>query len=379
MPILIYVLALAIFAQGTSEFMLAGLLTDISTDLDVSPAVAGTLTSAFAAGMVVGAPLMAALGARLPARRSLVTLLLVFVSVHAVGAFAESFELLLATRVVAALANAGFLAVALGTVRRVVPIAAVTRAVSILLAGTTVATIAGVPAGAALAQALGWRSTFWGVAVLCVPAIVGLLLDRSLRSSPVAPPFDIRVELAELRRGPVLGAVVLAMLVNAGTFGVFTYLGLIGEESGLEGAAIPLLLAAFGVGSFLGVSATARWAGARERLWVIGGSVLLTVVWAVFAALSSVSWGIVVMAVVGGTVSFAVGAALIGRIVREATNAPVMGGAYATAALNMGALAGPLAAGAALAAFGPAGVLGVGAVLAFCAVVLSPFAIAGRR
>ncbi|WP_244632295.1 MFS transporter [Microbacterium sp. Se63.02b] len=281
MPLLIPVLALAIFAQGTSEFMLAGLLLPLAVDLGVEPSVAALLTSAFAVGMVVGAPVMALFASRWRPRRALVLLLLVFIAAHVVGALASSFWLLLLSRVLAALANAGFLAIALATVRGIVAPERVTRAVAVLLAGTTLATIVGVPAGAALANAFGWRSTFWAVALLCLPAVIALLLDRTLGATPHPPKIRLRTEVAELRRPPVLLAVVLAVLVNAATFGAFTFLAVIGTDAGMADAWIPLLLAVFGIGAFLGVAATGRWAARVDRAWVSVGAAAATVVGAV--------------------------------------------------------------------------------------------------
>src|SRR5262249_53560419 len=115
MPVAVYLLALAVFAQGTSEFMLSGLLPGIASDLNVSIPDAGLLTSAFAVGMVVGAPLMAVLSLRLSKRTALVAFLIVFLLVHVAGAVTTSYEVLLVTRVVAALSNAGFLAVSVAT------------------------------------------------------------------------------------------------------------------------------------------------------------------------------------------------------------------------------------------------------------------------
>ncbi|MFF5624963.1 MFS transporter [Microbacterium sp. NPDC012755] len=372
MPFLIPVLALAIFAQGTSEFMLAGLLLPLSADLGVEPATAGLLTSAFAVGMVVGAPLVAVFGSRWRPRLTLVLLLAVFIAAHVVGAVASTFWLLLLTRVVAALANAGFLAIALATVRAIVPPALTTRAVSTLLAGTTLATIVGVPAGAMLAAAFGWRSTFWGVVLLCVPAVVAVLRDRTLESvAPAAHP-GVRSELEELRRRRVVVPIVLAVLVNAATFGVFTFLGVVGAEAGVAEPWIPLLLAVFGVGAFLGVSATARAAARRERAWIVGGTVAATAVWMLFALSSGSAILVHVGAFAGGFASFAVGAALISRIVREASGAPVLGGAYATVALNLGAVAGPALAAAAYTAAGVHGILIAAAVLTAVAAALTP-------
>nr|WP_324605428.1 MFS transporter [Streptomyces sp. NRRL S-15] len=115
MPFAVYVLGLAVFAQGTSEFMLSGLLSGIAGDLRVSLGDAGLLTSAFAVGMVVGAPLTALAGRSWPRRRALLSFLGAFVAVHVVGALTSSYAVLLATRFAGALANAGFWAVALVT------------------------------------------------------------------------------------------------------------------------------------------------------------------------------------------------------------------------------------------------------------------------
>ncbi len=169
MPFVLYLLALVVFAMGTSEFMLAGLVPDISTNFGISVATAGLLTSAFAVGMVIGAPAMAALTRRLPVKATLVGCVVVFALSHAVGALTPDFTVLFIARVIAAVVNAGFLAVALVAATKLVAPDAKGRAVAILLAGTTVATVAGVPAGALLGTALGWQSTFWAIALLCIP------------------------------------------------------------------------------------------------------------------------------------------------------------------------------------------------------------------
>lgn len=379
MPFVIPVLALAVFAQGTSEFMLAGLLLDISADLGVSPATAGLLTSAFALGMVVGAPAMALFAVRWHPRRTLLVLLAVFLAAHVCAALAPTFELLLLTRLVAAVSNAGFLAVALGAVRAIVPAALTTRAVSVLLAGTTLATIVGVPAGAALASVLGWRSTFWAVAALCVPALVAIARDRTLVAPGGGASFTLRREVAELHRRPVLGGILLGVLVNAATFGVFTYLGVVAEAAGIVPALVPVLLAAFGVGAFAGVSATGRWAAPRERRWIVTGLWLLGGAWAGFALVAGGPVGVLVLTPVCGALSFAVGSAVIGRIVREAAGAPVLGGAFATVALNLGATLGPAVAGAAQDRAGAPAVLLAAALAVGVAALVSSWALAGRR
>ncbi|MFB7636785.1 Cmx/CmrA family chloramphenicol efflux MFS transporter [Streptomyces sp. NPDC056149] len=389
MPFVLYVLALAVFAQGTSEFMLSGLIPDIAADLAVSIPAAGALTSAFAVGMVVGAPLMALLSRRWPRRRALLVFLVAFLLVHVVGAVTTSFAVLLATRVVAALANAGFLAVALATAAALVAPDAKGRATAVLLGGTTLACIAGVPAGAVLGQEWGWRAAFWAVAAVSVPAVVALV--RSLpggtgvpggaagAGAGVAAP-DARGELRALRRPRLLVALLLGALVNGATFCAFTYLApLVTDVTGLGATGVPVVLALFGLGSFVGVTAGGRLADRRPRpVLAVGGAALL-VGWVAFALAAGAAVAVVVLVFVQGALSFAVGSTLIARVLYAAAEAPTLGGGFATAALNVGAAAGPWLGGVALVAgFGYRAPLWVSALLVTAALALGGAAEAVR-
>ncbi|RMI44653.1 MFS transporter, partial [Streptomyces triticirhizae] len=185
MPPAVYLLGLAVFAQGTSEFMLAGLVPDIAADLAVPVSAAGSLTSAFALGMVVGAPTMALLGARWSRRTALMGFLGLFLLTHVVGALTTGYPVLLLCRVVGALANAGFLAVALATSAALAGPAARARATAVLLGGVTLACVVGVPGGALLGQLWGWRAAFWAVALLSLPAL--LAVPRSIPAGAPEP------------------------------------------------------------------------------------------------------------------------------------------------------------------------------------------------
>jgi MFS transporter, DHA1 family, chloramphenicol resistance protein len=365
MPFVVYLLAVAVFAQATSEFMLAGLVPAIAADLAVSPAAAGSLTSAFAAGMVVGAPLTALLARRFAPRVALPAFLVVFAAVHVVGATTGSFAVLAATRVLAALANAGFLAVALSVVVRVVPEGRTGRATSVLLSGTTLACVAGVPAGAALGQALGWRATFWAVALVCLPAIVGVLRGVP-RAVPGGPTRPVRGELRVLGRARPLWTLAVGALVNAATFGTFTYLALVlTDGSGLGAGWVPAGLALFGLGSFAGVTVAGRLADRFPSTVVAVGGTLLVAGWVALAVGAGVPAVALVLVAVQGTLSFAVGTTVIARALVESADAPTLGGSYATASLNVGAVLGPAAAGVALGATGsPVGPVWTSAVLA---------------
>ncbi|MEU3600939.1 Cmx/CmrA family chloramphenicol efflux MFS transporter [Streptomyces sp. NPDC006798] len=361
MPFAVYMLGLAVFAQGTSEFMLSGLAPGIAADLDVSVAATGALTSAFAMGMIVGAPLMAVLSLRWPRRRALLVFLAVFVAAHVVGALTSDFGVLLATRVVGALANAGFIAVGMATATGLVPADAKGRAVSVLISGITLSIVAGVPAGAVLGQLWGWRAAFWAVALICLPVVLAIV--RSVPSETAgtrdsagaavdgAGGPSARRELRALRRPRLLVTLAVAALTNAATFATFAYLApVMTDVAGFPEHWMPVVLVAFGVGSFAGVTVSGRTADRRPmRLLVPGGAGLLAG-WSVFALSAGYGPVALVLVLVLGLLSFAVGSTLITLAVYAAPEAPTLGGSYATAALNAGAAIGPGVAGAAIGA-----------------------------
>ncbi|GAA2391459.1 MFS transporter [Streptomyces glaucosporus] len=377
MPLPLYLLALAVFAMGTSEFMLAGLLPDIASDLDVTVGAAGVLTSAFAIGMIVGAPLVAALARTWPRRSSLLGFVLAFAAAHAVGALTTSFPVLCTTRVVAALANAGFLAVALTTAATLVPPDRKGRALAVLLAGTTAATIAGVPGGSVLGTLLGWRATFWAVAVLCLPAAIGILKGIPAgRVEEATGGPALGAELAQLTRPRLLLVMGLGALVNAATFASFTFLApVVTDTAGLDELWVSVVLVLFGAGSFAGVAVAGRLSDRRPGLVVAAGGPLLLLGWPALAMLAHRPAALFVLVFVQGALSFALGSTLITRVLYEAAGAPTMAGSYATAALNVGAAVGPLVAATTLGtAAGNLGPLWAGGLLVAIALLIAlPF------
>ncbi|WP_089156746.1 Cmx/CmrA family chloramphenicol efflux MFS transporter [Micromonospora sp. NBS 11-29] len=350
MPFAIYVLGLAVFAQGTSEFMLSGLVQDIAADLGVSIPTVGTLTSAFAVGMIVGAPLVAMLSLRWPRRRALLTFLVTFLLAHVVGAVTSSFEVLLVTRVVAALAMAGFLAVGLATAASMAGPHAKGRATSVLLSGVTLACVAGVPLGAVLGEVWGWRAAFWGVAAISAPAIIAILC--SVPPTPVDPDAPTALhELRALRDSQLIVTLLLGAGVNGATFCSFTYLApVMTEVTGLNSTWLPGILAVFGVGSFIGVNLGGRLADRRPlQVMTFGGTALLAG-WLLFALTAANPAIALVFVFIQGVLSFAVGSTLISQVLYLAANAPRLSGGFATAAMNVGAAAGPALGGVALSA-----------------------------
>ncbi|MEU9549073.1 Cmx/CmrA family chloramphenicol efflux MFS transporter [Streptomyces werraensis] len=378
MPLPLYLLALAVFAMGTSEFMLAGLLPDIALDLGVTVGTAGVLTSAYATGMIVGAPLVAASARNWPRRPALVGFLLAFAAAHAVGAVSTSFALLFSTRVVAALANAGFLAVALTAAASLVPPDRKGRALAVLLSGTTLATIAGVPGGAVLGTELGWQATFWAVAVLCLPAAVGIRggIPAGHDAHEATGKPALRTELGRLTRPRLILVMLLGALVNAATFGGLTFLApVVTDSAGLGELWVSVALVLFGAGSFVGVTVAGRLSDRNPGPVVAVAGPLLLIGWPALAVLAHRPVALFTLVFVQGALSFALGSTLIARVLHEAADAPTMAGSYATAALNVGAAVGPVAAGSTLGTeAGPLGPLyAAGLLVAAALLVAFPF------
>jgi DHA1 family chloramphenicol resistance protein-like MFS transporter len=349
LPLALYLLGLAVFAQATSEFMLSGLVPDIARDLKVSLLAAGLLTSAFAVGMVVGAPLMAVLSTRLPRRPTLVAFLAAFLLVHVLGALTSSYAVLLGTRVVAALANAGFLAVALAAATAMVAPDMKGRATAVLLGGTTIACVAGVPAGALLGQVSGWRAAFWAVAIVSVPALVAIVRSVPADATSAAGTRVLRGERQSLRSSRLAVTLLLGALVNAGTFSAFTYLALlVTDVAELPVGWVPVALALFGLGSFVGVTIGGRAADARPGPFLQAATPALLVGWVLFAVVAGHPVALVALSFVQGTLSFAVGSVLIARVFYTAPGASTLAGGSATAAFNVGAAIGPWLGGTAI-------------------------------
>jgi MFS transporter, DHA1 family, chloramphenicol resistance protein len=372
LPLALYLLGLAVFAQATSEFMLSGLVPDIARDLNVSLLAAGLLTSAFAVGMVIGAPLMAVLSTRLPRRPTLVAFLATFLLVHVLGALTSSYAVLLGTRVVAALTNAGFLAVALAAATAMVAPDMKGRATAVLLGGTTIACVAGVPAGALLGQVSGWRAAFWAVAIVSVPALVAIVRSVPADATSAAA-TGVRGELRSLRSSRLAVTLLLGALVNAATFSAFTYLApLVTDVAKLPVGWVPVVLALFGLGSFAGVTIGGRAADARPGPFLMAATPALLVGWVLFAVAAGHPIALGTLSFVQGTLSFAVGSVLIARVFYAAPAASTLAGGAATAAFNVGAAIGPWLGGTAIdAGLGHRAPLWVAALLVGLALALA--------
>ncbi|WP_280392543.1 Cmx/CmrA family chloramphenicol efflux MFS transporter [Nocardia brasiliensis] len=367
MPLAVYILGLSIFAQGTSELMLSGLLTELSADLGVSIPQAGLLISAFALGMLVGAPVLAVATLRLPRRNALLAFLAVFVATHVVAALTSDYWVLFATRAVGAFVYAGFWSVAATTAIGLVPANARGKAMSIVAGGLTIATVVGLPAGTVIGQHLGWRAAFWTVAIMSTLAMLGVFTKIPAGRAETTP--DLRKELRSMVNPRLWLSYATTALATAALLASFAYLGaLLAETTGLHGIWIPIVLAVYGAGSFFGIVVGGRTADAHPVRTLYVGVTGLIITSVLLALTAEYPAPVVVLAFLLGAFGFGTNPTLNSRVFNLAADGPTLAPAFNVSSFNIGITVGPWLGGLAIGAgLGYASVAWIGAAVGLAA------------
>lgn len=370
LPLAVRILGLAVFALGTSEFMLSGLLPDIADDMNVSIPRAGLLISAFAIGMVVGAPLLAVATLRLPRRTTLIALITVFGLGQVAGALSPNYAMLLVSRVVSAFACAGFWAVGAAVAIAMVPVNARARAMAVMIGGLSVANVLGVPAGAFLGESFGWRSAFWAVGVASAVALTGVATLIPKIPLPAERP-RLRSELAIYRDRQVWLSIVITALAAGGVFCAFSYLApLLTDVAGLADSWVPMVLALFGIGALVGTTIGGRVADAHLFGVLLTGIAASTTFLVALTLLAHYSAAVVILSFLLGASAFYTAPALNARMFNVAGAAPTLAGATTTAAFNLGNTGGPWLGGVVISAgLGYAATAWAGAAMTAVAIV----------
>ena len=379
MPRALLALAIGAFGIGTTEFVVMGVLPEIADEFGVSVSAVGLLISAYAVGVVVGAPTLTALGVRFTPRQTLVGLMVVFVVGNALSALAPTYATLAAARVVTALAHGSFFGVGAVAARRLVPPDRATRAISLMISGLTMANVVGVPLGTFVAQQTSWRLVFGGIAVIGLVTIAGLLawLPRD-----VGEPGNLRTELAAFRRGQVWLVLGLTVVGFSALFAVYSYVSpILTELSGIPVEWVTPVLALFGVGTTVGTLAGGRLGDRYGFSSVTVGLLATAAVLVAFALLARSPAAAVVLLVLFGMLAFALGPVVLNGVI-EAARVP--GGSLVSAA-NQGAfnlanaLGAALGAGVLSAGLGYTAPIWVGAALALVGAGIAVVARAADR
>ena len=331
----LFALALGGFGIGTTEFATMGLLPEIASGFDVSIPTAGNAITAYALGVVVGAPTLAALGARLDRRRLLLLLMVAFTVGNVLSAFAPSMGWLVLARFLAGLPHGAFFGVGAVMGTAVVGPERRGRAVASMMAGLTVACAVGVPLTAIVGHAVGWRWSFVGVGALGLVTLAAV--SAWTPSLPSAPGTTVRTELAALRNRRLWIAFGAGAVGFGGMFAVYSYVKpLLTEVTGLGVALVPLVLALYGIGMTIGTVVGGRLADRSVMGTVIGGMIATIVVLVAIALVGSYPVPAVLALVMLGVTSQVLGLSLQTRLMDVSPAAPSLGAALCHSALNLG-------------------------------------------
>lgn len=246
-------LALAVggFAIGTTEFVTMGLLPEVAEGVGIDIPTAGHVVSAYAAGVVVGAPVLATLGSKMPRKRLLLWLMGAFAVANVLSAFANSYGLLMVARFLSGLPHGAYFGVGSLVAASLVPPHRRTWAVSMMITGLTVANIVGVPVTTRIGQTYGWQWPYAAVGVIALVTVVAVW-----RWVPFCPPdggVSMASELSALKRPQVWLALGIGTVGFGGMFATFSYISpTMTELGGFGRATIPLILALYGVGMTVG-------------------------------------------------------------------------------------------------------------------------------
>ncbi|MFD7460767.1 MULTISPECIES: MFS transporter [unclassified Streptomyces] len=377
MPLALLALAVGAFGIGTTEFVMMGLLPDVAADLHISIPSAGHLVSAYALGVVIGAPLLAALTVRLSRRAVLIGLMILFVAGNALSAFAPDEHYLLAARFLSGLPHGAFFGVGAVVATTLVAPERKARSVSLMFLGLTVANIAGVPVATLMGQHLGWRATFLGVSAIGLVAIASLALLIP-RDTATAPAAGLRGELAALRSLPVWLALGTTVAGFGALFAAYSYIApMLTDSAGYAETSVTVLLALFGVGATVGNLLGGRLADHAMRATLFGGLIALTAVLAAFPLLMRTGWTAALAVALLGTAAFVTGSPLQLMVMEKAAAAPSLASSANQAAFNLANAGGAWIGGLALAAgFGTTSPALAGALLALLGLAVAAIAYA---
>ncbi|MFG2307382.1 MFS transporter [Streptomyces sp. NPDC048566] len=276
MPLALLALAVVAFGIGTTEFATMGLLPQIADGIDVSVPQAGNVVSAYALGVVVGAPVLTGIGARVPHKKLLLLLTGLFVVGNVASALAPGFGTLFAARFLAGLPHGALFGVGAVVASRLVAPERAARAVSRMFLGLTVANIVGVPLCTALGQHLGWRAAYGAVAVIGLTALAALA--AFVPHQPRGAQSGIRHELRAMGNRQVVMGLATAVVGFGGFFAVYSYLvPMLTHLTGVSGTSVTWILALYGVGMTLGTLLAGPLTDRALRPTLYAGLVLLAV------------------------------------------------------------------------------------------------------
>ncbi|MDE1165440.1 MAG: MFS transporter [Pseudomonas sp.] len=338
-------LSIGAFGIGVTEFAPMGMLPGIASDLGVSIPSAGLLVSAYAMGVLIGAPIMTLATAKIPRRNVLIGLMAIFTLGNLLSALATDYQTLLIARLVTSLNHGAFFGIGSIVAASLVPPDKRAGAVATMFLGLTVATIGGVPLATWFGEHFGWRTAFWGIAGLGV--VVMASLWWALPNVPAPKGDGMLAEIRVLGRGPVLAALALTVVGSSAMFTVFTYIApILRDVTHASTNFITGMLVLFGIGLTLGNVWGGKAADRSVDRTLIGSLALLIAVLVAFSVLMRWPLPAALAILVWGAASFALVPPLQMRVMEAAKDAPNLASAVNIGAFNFGNAIGAAVGGA---------------------------------
>ncbi len=351
-------LALGAFSVGATEFIAMGLLPEISqdllpalyiTDYDAAIAQAGWLITAYAIGVVVGAPTIAAAAARFPRKSVLTWLAVGFTVASLASAAAKTFELVVAARFFAGLGHGAFFGIAALVAARLLGPEKRGQAVAAVLVGLTISSVVGVPAITYLGQHVGWRWSY--VAVAALFALTTVAITAFVPTHAADPHATIRRELGAFRRPAVWFALLTGALGFGGFFAVYSYVAPLSTKvTGVSSDFVPIVLMVLGLGTTIGILGGGRLAdrGAVRAIFLLFGALAVSLF--ILGMTAHTVVGLLVGVFLVGASAQAIAPAIQTRLMDVAGDSQTLGAAINHSALNIGNSLGAALGGAVIAA-----------------------------
>ncbi|MCL6243947.1 MULTISPECIES: MFS transporter [Acinetobacter] len=340
-------LAVGAFAIGTTEFSPMGFLPEIAADLSVSIPQAGLLISAYAVGVMIGAPLMTLWLARFPKRTALILLMAIFTIGNILATIAPNYLGLMAARLVTSLNHGAFFGLGSVVAASVVPKDKQASAVAMMFMGLTIANIGGVPLATWVGQNIGWRMSFAAITLLGI--ITMLALWKALPHQQQTEKPDVRAELKVLTRMPVVLALLTTVMSAGAMFALYTYIApSLKVFTHASPELITFMLVLIGIGFSIGNHFGGKFADQSLDKTLIGFLVLLMLMMLLFPILATTTIGAAIALIIWGAAAFAVVPPLQMRVMTVAHDAPGLASSVNIGAFNLGNALGAVAGAAVL-------------------------------
>jgi DHA1 family inner membrane transport protein len=340
-------LAVGAFAIGTTEFSPMGFLPEIARDLDISIPRAGMLISAYALGVMIGAPLMTLWLSRYSKRKSLILLMAIFTIGNLLAMFAPNYLGLMGARLITSLNHGAFFGIGSVVAASVVPKDKQASAVAMMFMGLTIANIGGVPLATWVGQHIGWRMAFCGISLLGLLTMFSLW--KALPEGQSSQKPDVRRELKVLTRLPVVLALLTTVMSAGAMFALYTYIApSLQSFTQASPTLITLMLVLIGVGFSIGNHLGGKFADLSLDKTLIGFLLLLMLMMLLFPILATTAIGAALALIIWGAAAFAVVPPLQMRVMSVAHEAPGLASSVNIGAFNLGNAVGAIAGAAVL-------------------------------